>query len=444
MKINPQILQIFGIGFAFGAFFFTGIIQLVFGRTRRSRELAEARAFSMRTGQVPRSYARVRQTDILSRLTRSEAALFRKAEKLESQKQYLEAAELLEKVRFQRRAVDILERAQLITEAAQVLLRLKAPGRAAAIYERNGRLELAAKYYQIANQHKEAGLVYLKMAASDSSLYSQAAECFTKGKEFDLALDALSQRLNHDEILRNAVMHARFGFLVNYMRNRENARAILAQIDNAHLEALVHSAPINPQTIQTFVTWTENTDNPMVTKVIVEYVSQERDFSNSYWMALSSPCQQKALERLQKLKMPGSDQMRRFCENLVAGGLVKVAAKIFFINEDYVEAANSYLQLGLLDKCCICVERCGPPALAEEAVRILGENTSGPWSVEQTAKITATIKKVAAAHASHDGAKNQNRLRKTEQAVQDFIDTKKYASSIGPALLSSYHDKKIG
>jgi tetratricopeptide (TPR) repeat protein len=429
MKLTPQLLQTFGIGFVAGAILFTSLVQIVFGRSRRAREIAAARAFSQRSGNSQRSYPTVRQTDNKSRMTRGESTIFHRAEKLVVQRKYLEAAELFEKIRFQRRAIDVLEEAGLITEAAQILLRLKVPGRAAILYERNGRLEFAAKYFQIANQHCDAGLALLKLALIDSKFYGQAAESFTIAKEYDRALEALAQLLNHDEILRNAIMHSRYRFLFNYMQSYLNARAILEKIGENHLDLLVQSASFSPHAVQTFATWTECSDRPRVARSIIEHVSRDRAFSTQYWNSLSPTAKQGTIERLQKPKVRGSLRVRNFCEHLVATGTLKAGAKIFFINEDYVDAASIYLQFGGLNMVYASVEKSGYPEFAEEIARIIGDSVDGPWTQDQVASVSKIVEKLLSAHSADAGPKNQKRLRQAEQAVQEFMESKKHSAA---------------
>lgn len=392
MKITPQMIQIFGAGFIFGAIFFTGIIQVIFGRSRRSRELAAARAFAMRSGHVPKVYSRIRQTDIKSRLTRSDLAIFRKAEKLEAQMQYLEAASLFERVRFQRRAIDILERAGLITEAAQVLIRLNAPGRAAAIYERNARLELAWKYYQIAGQYKDAGLVCHKLAAFDNRMFVQAAECFIRAKEFDLALDAMAQLLSHDEIARYGMMHRRFNFLTNYMRHPENAQKIFLLLGSTQLATLIDSAPPSPQTAQTFVTWSECCNQPQLIRGLVYYLSKYSALASTYWKLLSKNGQSTVLDVLVHQKEGSRVEITKFAEHLFAAEYFSAAAEIFYANENYSEAALTYWKFGQLDKCRNCIERLGLEECLVLLDEVIGGQTAGPWSSAVLARAEYVIK----------------------------------------------------
>ncbi len=346
------LLFIFAVGaVAFPAakiFFFMMSINKSLQKEREAKKLAIDKRKAPANG--PQVF--VRQTDILEKMSKEDQAQYNLAMQLIEKKQIIEAANILEAIKFQRKAIDILENTGFIEEAAQMLFRLSAPNRAAVLYERNKMFDKALAVYLKLNMHKEAGFTYLKLGPLDFRYVYMGAQCFEKSsllKEafesymsisaFKEAFSLAPQLFDHEIILQS------------YLRDRIAAQYFLSTSSLETIENFIKKIKFLPLDLNSLLEWIRLAPDKLPYAYIFPEILKGKGLF-AYLLHRSDPLLKKII--LQKM-FTHSDLLLKYTDTIIhdletsgCRGEAIISALVFEKTDEAIKSLSQLSNFGVL------------------------------------------------------------------------------------------------
>lgn len=220
---------------------------------------AVQKAYKMRQPAKPK--VQVRQTDIATKMNGRERGLFRMAEKLESEKRFVEAAQIFEHIKFQRRAIDILEQNGHIDEACAVLVRMNVPVRAGVIYDRNKMYHKAAFFFEKGRAFDQAAKAYVKLSNSKFEFYVNAAQCFEQAGLVTDALKTLFEAADTQRLKELSFRCKSYDELCSHLRHSTKQALLLELLTVEERKTVVASLALNHENMLVIVDWLQVESN---------------------------------------------------------------------------------------------------------------------------------------------------------------------------------------
>ena len=226
-----------------------------------------------------------------------------KADELSIEGKYREAAALYIEVNFQRKAIDLLEKNQLVDEAARVLNDMKLPVRAGVVYERNNQAVKAAECFIRGKRYDLAAKQYEVAASTNPSYYRDAAAYYEKGEMMQDSLRCLHKLLRGDEIFRICMETVDYSRLAFYASLPSYSANFLHRLRDEELAEMVSRMELTSDNSFNLAYWFRVRPDRSMLGQALKWSAARPDLAAVFWRSIR-PRDAKVMQSLMSQKPP--------------------------------------------------------------------------------------------------------------------------------------------